>query len=198
MGDVTSSLLPGSIEELHSLSIISPRHHLHSLLCPIKDTRSLTIHRHIHSMSYFRFLLHKNSLSPELKSPPLPLLTARPHMSLRRPELRSVRSPKRTFSSPNIHSELPCITTATRSNSNEFLSSHVHREPNVSHSLQYLHPVHVIFHIKINLNFKKNIRTLHQNSYHFEKLCSKSLIMNKIRFHRYFEISQYHVGLLTS
>jgi hypothetical protein len=57
----------------------------------IKGVESLTIRWCIHSPSYFWFLLKKNSLSSELKSPPPPLLTVRSHLSLRHPKRRSVR-----------------------------------------------------------------------------------------------------------
>jgi hypothetical protein len=97
---------------------------------PIKSDSSLTIHRRIHSLPYFGFLLYKNLLSPELKSPALPLLVACLYLSLRHLELRSVRSSKSLSSSPSIHSKLPCITTTTCSNFDKFLSSEVHHKPN--------------------------------------------------------------------
>jgi hypothetical protein len=118
-----SSPINGSIEELHSPPAVSPpQHRLPSLLCPTKGVESLTIHRRINSPPYFGFLLHKNSLSPELKSSLPPLLVARPHLSLHRPELQPVRSPKSPSSFPSIHDELPCITAATHLNSDKFLS----------------------------------------------------------------------------
>jgi hypothetical protein len=159
-----SSPRNGSIEELHSPLVVSPpRHHLPYLHLHIKGAVSLTIYRLIHSPPYFRFLLHKNSLSPELKSLPLPLLAAWLCLSLHRPELQLVRSSGSSSSSSSIHGELLCITAAMRSNSSEFLSSQVHRAPNASHSLQYLHPLHSISHTKINPNYRKNSRILHQH-----------------------------------
>jgi hypothetical protein len=134
-----SSPKNGSIEELHSPSTVYPlQYHLPSLLHPIKGVGSLIIRRRIHSLPSFEFLLRKNSLSSELKSPPPPLLAARSHPSLCHVELRSVRSSESPSSSPSIHDELPCIRTTARSNSNEFLLSQVHRESNASHSLQSL------------------------------------------------------------
>jgi hypothetical protein len=56
-----------------------------------------------------------------------------------------------------------------RSNFGEFLPSQVHRELNISHNLQSLHPVHAISHTKINTNSRKNHRTLYQHLYLFEK-----------------------------
>jgi hypothetical protein len=105
----------GTIEELNSSLVVSPpRHRLPSLHHPIKGVGSLTICCLIHFPPYFGFLLHKNSLSPELKlPPPPPLLAAWLHLSLHRPELWPVRSSK-SPSSSSIHCELPCITAVVR------------------------------------------------------------------------------------
>jgi hypothetical protein len=161
----------------------------------IKGVGSLIIHHHIHSPSYFRFLLHKNSLSPKLKSPPPPLLAARPHMSLRhlqlrlvsppppllaaRPhmsfrhlQLRLVRSQRASLPPPSIHGGLSRIIVTIRSNSGEFLPLQIHRKHTASHSLQYLHSVHIIFHTKIKSKFQKNPRNLHQHHCLFEKFHS--------------------------
>jgi hypothetical protein len=136
MGDAHPSLFPEMEAELHSQSVVSPpRHRLPSLLRPIKGTGRLKICHHIHSLPYFRFLLHKNSLLSYLKSPPPSLLTGRPHLLLCRPELWLMRSLESPSSSPSIHDELSCITAAAHSNSGEFLLSHVHCEPKVNHSL---------------------------------------------------------------
>jgi hypothetical protein len=121
-------------------------------LLPIKGTESLIIHRHIHSSPSFEFLLRKNSLLLELKSPP----------PLYRLELWSVRSLESPSSFPNIHGELPCITATARSNSDKFIPW-IH----VSHSLQSLHSVHATPHTKTTPNFMKNCRTLHQHPYLF-------------------------------
>jgi hypothetical protein len=51
----------------------------------------------------------------------------------------------------------------------KFLPLQINRELNISHSLQSLHLVHVISNMKIYSNFKKNLKTLHQNSYIFKK-----------------------------
>jgi hypothetical protein len=63
----------------------------------------------------------------------------------------------------SIHDKLPCITTIMHSNSGEFLPLQVHHESNATHSLPSLHPLHTISHMKINPNFRKNYRTLHQH-----------------------------------
>jgi hypothetical protein len=124
------------VEEFHSRSVISPLwYRLPSILRSIKGVGSLTIHRHIHSLPYFEFLLHKNSLSPELKSPSPPLLATRPHPSLYCPELRSMRFLESTPSSPSIHDESPCIIATAHSNLEEFLLSQVHCESSISHLL---------------------------------------------------------------
>jgi hypothetical protein len=89
-----------------------------------------------------------------------------------RPDLRLVRSPESPSSSPSIHVELPCITTTAHLNSSEFLSSQVHHESNGSHSIESLHPIHVISLTKINPNFRKKFKTLHEHHYLFGKFFS--------------------------
>jgi hypothetical protein len=131
----------------------------------------------IYSPPSFEYLLCNNSFSPELQSLPLPLLIVWLHPSLRFPELRLVWSPESPSSFLNIHGELPCITVIARSNSDEFLPLQVHRESKVSHSLQFLHPVHTIFYTKIN----SNSRTLHQHHSLFKKLCSNLWIKFSFR-----------------
>jgi hypothetical protein len=87
---------------------------------PIKGVENLTIRCRIHSPSYFWFLLKKNLLSSELKSPPPPLLTVRSHLSLRHPKRWSVR-PWRAplppqISTTNSHvSQLPHAQTPVSS-----------------------------------------------------------------------------------
>jgi hypothetical protein len=151
--------------------ISPPQHRLPSLLRPIKGIERLTICHHIHSPPSVGFLLRKNLLLLELKSWPPSLLTARPHPSLCHPKVRPVRSSESPSSSLSIHNKLPCITIIARSNFGEFFPLQVHRESNVSHSLQSLDSIHVISYMKINLNFKKNSKTLHQHPYLFEKFC---------------------------
>jgi hypothetical protein len=136
----------------------------------------------LHSSPSFEFYLHKNLLSPELKTSTPPLLAARSHPSLCRPELQPVWSPEEPLFLSSIHDELPCITAVTRSNSGEFLPSQVHCEPDASHSVQYMHSVHVISHIKMNPNFRKKSKTLHQHPYPFKEILFQSLFLNKFNF----------------
>jgi hypothetical protein len=107
---------------------------LSSLLRPIKGVGSLKIRHHIHSLSYIGFLLCKNSLLSELKSPPPPLLTARPHLSLRHPSYgwwglgEPLFLPKHPRWNLVHHSRR---TLELR----RVLTTELHREPNTCHNL---------------------------------------------------------------
>jgi hypothetical protein len=116
-----SSPQNGRIEELYSLSTISPPwYHIPTLICTIKGIGILIIHSCIHSPPSFEFLLCKDSFSPQFKSPPPPLLAAQPRLSLCRPELMAgavlgepLLLPKHTWRAPMHHNH--CAQTSVSS-----------------------------------------------------------------------------------
>jgi hypothetical protein len=155
-GVAYSSLLP---ETPLIVICFSSTARLLSLMRPIKGVKSLTIHHSIYFSLSFGFLLHKNSLLSELKSPPPPLLTVWPHPSLHHPELQLVRSLESPSSSPSIHGELSCITPP---HARTPMSSCCHRSTDQPQSTILATGPH-IFHTKINQNSSKNHRILHQH-----------------------------------
>jgi hypothetical protein len=147
MGAAPSSLFPKTeaFEELPTL------------LRPIKGTGSLAIHRHIYCPPYFGFLLRKNSLSLEHKSPSSPLLTVRPHLSLRHLERRPMRScrallPLQTSTESSRASQQPRAWTPASSCSHR---STVNR-----------------MSVTVYNTCTWSTSTLHQHLYLFEKFCS--------------------------